>query len=95
MSTVTAVEHQKSARILIPSNTLLEELYTYYSLFQLQAMLKCEPDEDLLKYWGITAKRLQEELLLAKRDCHWLFTNQNQQVGISKRTEYKNKCTAG
>ncbi len=65
MTTASAVDAKKSNQNTIQQNTLLEELYTYYSLTQLQAMLESEPDKLLLQNWKVTSEELRENLALA------------------------------
>ncbi len=61
----TAIAQKISRQRIIEPNTALEELYTNYSLSQLQVMLENEPDKALLQKWQATADSLREELKLA------------------------------
>jgi len=60
-----AIAQKISRQRIIEPNTALEELYTNYSLSQLQAMLENEPDKALLQKWQATEDSLREELKLA------------------------------
>lgn len=65
MITSSAVEPKNSRRKTIPHNTLLEDLYTYYSLTQLQSMLESEPDKVLLHNWNVSSETLRKNLVVA------------------------------
>ncbi len=40
--------------IVIEANSLLDSLYTYHPLNELQAMLLAVPDDDTLSVWNVT-----------------------------------------
>jgi len=62
MPSATAVKPRKLKQKTIEPNTLLETLYTYYSLSQLEAMLDGEPDKLLLQNWKVTDDVLRSEV---------------------------------
>jgi len=65
MTTATALETKISRQKVIQHESLLEEMYTYYSLSELQAMLESEPDQVLLQKWRTTGKTLRKDIELA------------------------------
>jgi len=65
MPIASVVKPKISKQKIIQPNTLLEELYTFYSLSQLQAMLESEPDKLHLKNWNVSHDVLHEDLKLA------------------------------
>jgi len=65
MSVASVLYPSRLNQKTIQSNTLLEELYTYYSLSQLQLMLKCEPDKTLLQSWNVSAEKLMADIKVA------------------------------
>lgn len=65
MTTAIAIEPGISRQKTIQRGSLLEELYTYYSLSQLEAMLENKPDKMLLQKWKATGESLREDLKLA------------------------------
>jgi len=62
MTTAIAIEPKISRQKTIQQDSLLEELYTYYSLSQLETMLENKPDRMLLQKWKVTGESLREEL---------------------------------
>jgi len=72
MPAATAAKPRKSKQKIIEPNTLLETLYTYYSLSQLQTMLESEPDKMLLRNWKVTdevlRKEIEEAIVFIKND---------------------------
>lgn len=66
MPTAFALKPTKSKQKTIQPNTLLEELYTYYSLSELQAMLESDTDKlQFKKNWNVSSDALHDELILA------------------------------
>lgn len=65
MDNVAVLTPEKSNLKFIPRNTLLEELYTHYSLSQLQTMLTSEPDQLLLKTWNVTSEKMFADIKVA------------------------------
>lgn len=64
MYTATEIKAKKSRQV-IKHNTLLEELYTNYSLSQLQLMLACESDKLHLLSWNVSNEILHANLKVA------------------------------
>ena len=65
MTTASAVEHKQTRPKTIQHNTLLEDLYTNYSLSQLQSMLESEPDKVFLHNWNVSGEKLRKNLAVA------------------------------
>ena len=59
MSAVFGSSVQKSSREIIPSHSLLEELYTNYTVSELESMLNTQPDEAQLRAWKLSPDAYQ------------------------------------
>lgn len=60
-----AITQKTSRQKTIQPDTALEEMYTYYSLSQLKAMLENKPDKALVQKWQASDESLRKDLKLA------------------------------
>jgi len=65
MSTVILANPNQFAQSEIHPDSLLDFLYTYFTLNQLQELLENQPAEETLRFWNVSSAEFKSQVRLA------------------------------
>jgi len=65
MSTVLLANPGQNDQLVIRPNSLLDYLYTYFSLGQLHELLTSEPSDDTLSTWNMSTQEYKAQVRIA------------------------------